>query len=245
MCLTDIVCCTSDRPVTLTRGPAHRESDSDPAYGVAENTGRPSSGSRAAGNSSTCSNSPAPAVTSLQASPSPQHPTPAAQRTPSTSSSSHVTQGSPHVTQGTPHVVFSSDTQRGSSIELQATPLAADSNMAASRQDPSAPGAPGNTGPSSSSNVHFNGTATPDYNTDNPLDYSDNKDKKDKPAMTKTIVLTAHGGLEKMQVQERARRTPSNGEVLLKVNDTLFISQGGFSGDKPTVGPALQKKIYP
>lgn len=214
--LTFIVCFSSDRPVSLTRRPlGHRESDSDPAYGVdAENTSTPPS-TRAVGNSSTCSDSPAPAVTSLHASPSNQHTTPAAQQEgfPSTR-----TQGSPHVIQRTPHVVsFSTDTQSSPSIQLSRTHSPADSNMAAARQDLPAPGAPGNTGPSSSSNIHFNGTATPDYHTV-PQDYSDNdKDKKDKPAMTKTIVLTAHGGLEKMQVQERARRTPSNGEVLLKV----------------------------
>ena len=44
------------------------------------------------------------------------------------------------------------------------------------------------------------------------------------PVMCKTIVLTAHGGLDKLQVEERVRREPSNGEVLVKVGTCVCLS---------------------
>ncbi len=42
--------------------------------------------------------------------------------------------------------------------------------------------------------------------------------EEEAPAMSRTIVLTAHGGLDKLVVQDKPRRKPGNGEVLVKVS---------------------------
>ena len=61
------------------------------------------------------------------------------------------------------------------------------------------------------------------YYEDIDSDDDDVADSSRGPVMCKTIVLTAHGGLDKLQVEERARREPSNGEVLVKVGTCLSV----------------------
>ena len=91
----------------------------------------------------------------------------------------------------------------------------AEHNMAATRQDTSVPALHSSSlqpVPTTS-----NGVATFEELTSNNMDVEDSE-----PALSKTIVLTGHGGLDKLHVQEKARRSPSNGEVLVKVRDHRF-----------------------
>ena len=112
----------------------------------------------------------------------------------------------------------------------------AEHTMAATRQqvDTSVPGAPYHH-PSSSIEQPTTSNGIPatsqQRHEDLPAHYyedidSDDDDVADSsrgPVMCKTIVLTAHGGLDKLQVEERARREPSNGEVLVKVGTCLSV----------------------
>ena len=104
----------------------------------------------------------------------------------------------------------------------------AEHTMAATRQqvDTSVPGAPYHPSSSIEQPTTSNGIAAsshrhedlpPHYYEDIDSDGDDVADSSRGPVMCKTIVLTAHGGLDKLQVEERVRREPSNGEVLVKV----------------------------
>ena len=122
----------------------------------------------------------------------------------------------------------------GTSTHLPAA-SPAEHTMAATRQqvNTSVPGAPYHH-PSSSIEqpTTSNGIpATSQRHEDLPAHYyedidSDDDDVADSsrgPVMCKTIVLTAHGGLDKLQVEERARREPSNGEVLVHLSNCLSL----------------------
>ena len=135
-----------------------------------------------------------------------------------------------HVT----HPAAAATAAAGTSTHLPAA-SPAEHTMAATRQqvDTSVPGAHYHH-PSSSIEqpTTSNGIpATSQRHEDLPAHYyedidSDNDDVADSsrgPVMCKTIVLTAHGGLDKLQVEERARREPSNGEVLVKVGTCLSV----------------------
>ena len=136
-----------------------------------------------------------------------------------------------HVT----HPVAAATAAAGTSAHLPAAGPA-EHTMAATRQqvDTSVPGAPYHH-PSSSIEQPTTSNGIPatsqQRHEDLPAHYyedidSDDDDVADSsrgPVMCKTIVLTAHGGLDKLQVEERARREPSNGEVLVKVGTCLSV----------------------
>ena len=137
----------------------------------------------------------------------------------------HQTQLQQHQT-STYHVTYPAAAAAGTSTQLPATGPA-EHTMAATRQqvDISVPGAPYHPSSSIEQPTTSNGIAATSRHEDLPAHYyddidSDGDDVADSsrgPVMCKTIVLTAHGGLDKLQVEERTRREPSNGEVLVKV----------------------------
>ena len=199
----------TDRPSTLPPGPEVESS----AYGADGSTSQPIT------EQYQLSSTQQPATSSQ---PAHQHQTQHLQQNQTTTH--HVT-----------HPAAAATVAAGTSTRLPAA-NPAEHTMAATRQqvDTSVPGAPYHH-PSSSIEQPTTSNGIPatsqQRHEDLPAHYyedidSDDDDVADSsrgPVMCKTIVLTAHGGLDKLQVEGRARREPSNGEVLVKVGTCLSV----------------------
>ena len=152
-------------------------------------------------------------------------------------SSTHQSKQS-HVFSGSPVDPTAGSTSFTTTSTPAAVPGPAEKNMAATRQQGQTP-APDEGGPHPSSSSYHPSlqdtslqghpmhvqqvgppAATSNGNIEDILhDYEDIDE--DEARMSKTIVLTAYGGLDKLEVQNKPRRNPSNGEVLIKVQESL------------------------